>query len=61
MEQLYALASAASRIYAQSWRRGNIVRAQNKLRQKNLSRRLINFYLDEIELEIGHLLSEEAS
>jgi hypothetical protein len=61
MERLYALANAASRIYAQSWRRGNIVRAQTRLRDRNLSRRLVNFYLDDIEFEIGHMLSQETT
>ncbi|MDB5603470.1 MAG: hypothetical protein JWP25_370 [Bradyrhizobium sp.] len=61
MEKLFAVANVASRIYALSWRRGNIIRAQNRLREPTLSRRLINFYLDEIELEINHMLSENSS
>jgi hypothetical protein len=52
MEQLYAAASAASRFYAASWRRGNIIWAQNRLREKSLSRRLTEFYLDDIDREV---------
>jgi hypothetical protein len=59
MEQLYVAASTASRIYATSWRRGNIVRAQNHLREKTLSRRLREFYIDEIDREVDFLLSED--
>lgn len=59
MEQLFSAAHAASRAYAQSWRRGNIVRAQNRLREKALTKRLANFYLDEIEHEIDFIIFEK--
>ena len=59
MEQLFIAAHAASRSYSQSWRRGNIIRAQNQLREKTLTKRLINFYLDEIEREIDFIIFEK--
>jgi len=58
MGEIYAAANTASRIYNASFRRGNIVRATNMLRNRALSRRLIDFYLDEIDREINHMLSE---
>jgi hypothetical protein len=58
MEKIYAAAHAASRIYSASWRRGNIVRAQTRLKDRSLSRRLFDFYLDSIESEVNHLLRE---
>jgi hypothetical protein len=59
MEQIYAAANAALRIYAASWRRGNIVRAQNRLREKTLSRRLKEFYIDDIDREVDFILFED--
>ncbi|WP_439357834.1 hypothetical protein [Bradyrhizobium sp. DASA03007] len=59
MEQLFSAAHAASRMYAQSWRRGNIVRAQNQLRKDKLSKRLVNFYLDDIDREIDFIIFEK--
>ncbi|WP_029083428.1 hypothetical protein [Bradyrhizobium sp. th.b2] len=58
MEQLFSAAHAASRMYSQSWRRGNIVRCQSRLRQTRLTKRLIDFYLDEIEREIDFIIFE---
>jgi hypothetical protein len=59
MEQLFSAAHAASRMYAQSWRRGNIVRAQNQLRKHQISKRLSEFYLDEIEREVDFIIFEK--
>jgi hypothetical protein len=58
MELLFAAADAASRYYAASWRRGNIIRAQTRLRENRQSRRLINFYLDDIDREVDFILLE---
>jgi hypothetical protein len=58
MELLFAAADAASRSYAASWRRGNIIRAQTRLRENRQSRRLINFYLDDIDREVDFILLE---
>jgi hypothetical protein len=59
MEQLYAAANIASRFYAASWRRGNITRCQSRLREKTLTKRLKNFYLDEIDREIDFILFKD--
>jgi hypothetical protein len=59
MEQLFSAAHAASRMYASSWRRGNIVRAQNQLRKNLQSKRLVDFYLDEIEREVDFIIFEK--
>jgi hypothetical protein len=59
MEQLYAAANTAARIYAVSWRRGNIIRAQEYLRNKSISRRPKDFYLDEIDREVDFILFED--
>ena len=59
MEQLYAAANTASRIYATSWRRGNIARCQSRLREKTLTQRLRSFYLGEIDREVDFILFED--
>jgi hypothetical protein len=59
MEQLYAAADTASRIYAASWRCGNIARCQSRLREKTLTQRLRNFYLDEIDREVDFILFKD--
>lgn len=59
MEQLHAIAAEASKLYEASFRRSNIVRAQNRLRDRGLSRTLIDFYLDEIELEVAAIYNDE--
>ena len=59
--EIHAAAHEALRIYSRSFRRGNILRARNQLRNRTLSKRLINFYLDEIDLEIDRMLSESGS
>lgn len=59
MEQLFSAAHAASRMYAQSWRRGNIIRCQRKLRELRLTRRLTDFYLDEIDREVDFIIFEK--
>ncbi|WP_091977180.1 hypothetical protein [Bradyrhizobium ottawaense] len=58
MEKIYAAANAASRIYSASWRRGNIIRAQTRLKDRSLTRRLVDFYLDSLETEVSYLLTE---
>lgn len=58
MEQLFSAAHAASRMYAQSWRRGNILRCHKQLREKRLTRRLTDFYLDEIDREVDFIIFE---
>ncbi|WP_316196604.1 hypothetical protein [Bradyrhizobium sp. SZCCHNS3053] len=60
MERLFAAAHAAARLYGASWRRGNIIRAQRKLQEQRLSRRLRNFYFDEIDREIDFIIFESA-
>ncbi|ARQ95379.1 hypothetical protein [Bradyrhizobium phage BDU-MI-1] len=53
---IYAAASAALRVYHRSFRRGNIIRAQGMLRNRTLSKRLVNFYLEDIDREIDFML-----
>lgn len=59
MEQLFSAAHAASRMYSQSWRRGNIIRCHTNLRKVNGSKRLVNFYLDEIDREVDFIIFEK--
>jgi hypothetical protein len=59
MDQLYSAAHAASQMYSQSWRRGNIVRCHTNLRKVGSSRRLVNFYLDEIDREVDFIIFEK--
>ncbi len=53
---VYAAANEASRAYNKSMRRAHILRAYPHLRNRNLSRRLVEFYLDDIDREIDHIL-----
>lgn len=61
MDQILTAAEAASQLYVLSWRRGNIVRAQKRLRERSTTKALVNFYLDEIEREINFMLFKDLS
>ena len=58
VEKIYAAAQAASRIYSGSWRRGNIIRAQIRLRNPQLTKRLVEFYLASLDEEVNHMMKE---
>lgn len=58
---IYAAAHAALRAYNKSFRRGHILRAYPHLRNRNLSRRLVEYYLADIDREIDHILGENGS
>jgi len=58
VETIYAAAQVAARTYSASWRRGNIIRAQVRLRNPTLTRRLREFYLDSIDEEVRHMMKE---
>lgn len=58
---VYAAANAAVRIYNSSFRRGNILRAQMKLKQRTLTKRLVDFYLDDIDREVNLMFWETDS
>ncbi|MGJ4953062.1 hypothetical protein [Bradyrhizobium sp. HKCCYLS20291] len=57
MEQLYAAAHAASRLYAQSWPQEHIAMCRRQLK-RSLGPRLRRFYQDEIERNIDLILME---
>lgn len=55
---IYSAANSALRAYNKSHRRGHILRAYPHLRNRNLSRRLVEYYLADIDREIDHILRE---